>query len=141
MQRHFTSKSSASKVMISHKGNSRPQPQPGSPRPSQPAHHSHSGFLSEPCGFQDSCKHHPYSFMLPFLGSCFLRFGILFRVKVNLYCLCVHLLGALVLRLRVTVFPLEQSHKTGCVLYTFKANSEISSVFDNNSDLLRAKLQ
>lgn len=76
VQRHFTNKSCASNVVISQEGNSRPQPQPDSPGASQPAHHSHSGFLSEACGMQDSCKHHLYSFTLPSLRSCFLHCGI-----------------------------------------------------------------
>lgn len=113
VQRHFTNKSCASNVVISQEGNSRPQPQPDSPGASQPAHHSHSGFLSEACGMQDSCKHHPYSFCLP----CTAAFcTVVFRAKAKLYCLYVHLLSASVVWLRVNVFPLKQSHKTGRAL-------------------------
>lgn len=35
MQRHFANKCSASKVVIRQEGNSRPQPQPSSPRAAQ----------------------------------------------------------------------------------------------------------
>lgn len=63
---------------------------------------------------------------------------VVFRAKAKLYCLYVHLLSASVVWLRVNVFPLKQSHKTGCALCK-KAYNEISSVSDNNSDLLCAK--
>lgn len=76
VQRHFTNKSCASKVVISQEGNSRPQPQPDSPRAAPSAYRSHSDFLSEVAGLQDSCKHHPYSFTLPSLCSCFLHCGM-----------------------------------------------------------------
>lgn len=45
VQRHFINKSCASKVVISQESYFRPQPQPDSPGLSQPAHHSHLGFL------------------------------------------------------------------------------------------------
>lgn len=92
VQRCFTNKSYASEVVMSQEGNSRPQPQPDSPRAAQSAYCSHSGFLSKVSGLQDSGKCHPFSSLcLPYTAAfC----TVVCRAKAELYCLYVHLLNA-----------------------------------------------
>lgn len=84
VQRHFTNKSCASEVAISQEGNSRPWLQPDRPRAAQSGYRSHSDFLSEVSGLQNSCNHRPYSFILPSSRSCFLHCGMQGRSRALL---------------------------------------------------------